>query len=234
MAKHDRKGRTRDEDRFTNIPNHVLRHEAVRTLPPAAFKVMIYMASRCFGAKDNGHVIYGVRSGCLVKDLDTGKWFEAEIGLKRSATWAALTELQRRGLIVCTKDSTFDQKKLTREYRLTWIRTPDCEPTAEYRNYRKGENLKASPPRRTVDAPIVRQSGQSQRANALNRAAQSATPDYGDLHSPPGRTLCNQGIRMGSQQVIVGPSFSNIPEAMKAIASAIQAETSDYLIGGGR
>ena len=126
-------------DGFTQIPNYVLRSEAMRTASPAAVKVCLYLAARCFGAKHNGQIVFAIRSGCLLLNLATQRWEEQSIGLSPSRTAEALQELEERGFIVCTKDSTFNQKRRAKEYRLTWMRTEQDIPTNDFLNWKATE-----------------------------------------------------------------------------------------------
>src|SRR4051812_15941191 len=117
-----RRQQKREVDRFTSLPNYLLEHEAVRSLSPTAFKVMVYLAKRCFGPKNNGQIPFGARFGCKVRNIAINRDEEKAIGLSRGTTARALSELQDRGLIRCTKGSTFKlTKRSVREYELTWV-----------------------------------------------------------------------------------------------------------------
>jgi hypothetical protein len=184
----------------------------VRSLSPVAFKVLLYLAMRCYGAKANGNIVFSARSGCLIRDPITRKKIEHPIGLKHSATSGALTELQRRGLIVCTRESSFDQKKMARTYRLTWVRSEEGQPTNEFLRFtEEGANLEPSPLQRTINELTVRQGGQSLPRNGGKHPLQSATADYSESHSPPRRTRIYQGNGDGAV----------VPAAMQDIGASV-------------
>ncbi|MGH6828165.1 MAG: hypothetical protein ACREFW_04575 [Rhizomicrobium sp.] len=184
--------RTRDVDRFTNFPNYVLASEAVRTLRPSAFMVLVYLAMRCFGAKGNGRIVFANRSGCRWFDPETRKWVEMPIGgprekpMAKSTIGDGLRELERRGLIVCTQRSTFDQKRLAKTYRLTWVRTEDQLATNDFLKWRP-ENSKPRPPHRPMGYATGRPTGRSPQPTSSEQAIQAAPPACQQRHRPPHR-----------------------------------------------
>lgn len=196
----------RHVDRFTNLPNGLLDSVAVRSLSPTAFKVLVYLAKRCWGAKANGTIVFGLRSGCLIKNMVSHRYEENEIGIKKSAIGNALDELERRGLIACTHSSSFKlDKKVAREWRLTWIKTEADPPTNEYLRFEPpppkpsrrqpwtrarnlSKNQKPCPPQWTETAPIVHPDGQPTRENGAEPQKQSTQMDCSESLSPSGRT----------------------------------------------
>jgi len=189
-------------DRFTNIPNYVLDSVAVRTLSPAAFKVLVYLVKRCYGAKDNGRIVFGARFGCRVRNPVVQHYEELSIGLSKSTIAKALAELELHGLIRCTKPSTFGQKRMAREWRLTWVKANDELPTQEFLQFKPvaPAKTKASPFGRTVMKVAVHRTGQWQRTNARSYVPQSTSPDYYNQDSPADRTRsyqCNGNVSGG-------------------------------------
>lgn len=176
-----RRGRTaraaREADRFTQLPNFLLNSVAVRTLEPSDFMTLVYMAKRCYGAKDNGHIVFGVRGGCLILSQQKERYEEAAIGVGKSAIAVCLERLELRGLIRCTKEFTFKQKKKTREWRLTWLPTivdgVKQPPTNEFFYFREEPS---SDGHRDLNGD-----------GSKNRS-QSAPPDCNEGNSPVHRT----------------------------------------------
>src|SRR6185312_828501 len=197
--------------------------EAVLSLSPAAFKILIYVAKRCYGPKRNGKVIFGARSGCLIVNLGSKRYEEHSIGLSKSVTAAALEELQEHGLLVCTKASSFDQKRHAREWRLTWVKTEFESATNDFQAFADGgKKTKRSPAGRTVKTPTVLRAGQSPGQIDGNPHLQSCGPDYSASHSPAGRTRSNHVLG-----TVVG---ENNPSALEETLEAARAETEAVVV----
>jgi hypothetical protein len=153
----DAQGRSETAPRFVQLEHWFLDHPAVLRLSGDAFKVMVYMHKR-FTGYNNGVIGFGTRSGCTVKvngkesvckDILPHKGRADRSGKSvQGRVRRALKELEAAGFIVCTKESTFDQKRRAREWRLTWIYTGSPErptpATREYAQPRPAENLKPS------------------------------------------------------------------------------------------
>jgi hypothetical protein len=117
-------GRSEGDPRFIQVPYWVLETPATRALSGTAFKLLVYIVKR-FNGVNNGIIGFGVRSGCYVRKPGTGELIDLPIGIQPRTTANGLRELQEAGLIACTKASSFGQKKLQREWRVTWLGTPD-------------------------------------------------------------------------------------------------------------
>lgn len=135
MAKrrrHNSKGRTEGEARFIQIPYWVLETPAALALSGSAVKVLVYLLKRFNGA-NNGRIAFGSRSGCFVRNpVDHKNLIDLGLGMKPRTISDALYELVAAGFIRCTKPSTFDQKRLTREWRLTWLAVGAELPTRDF------------------------------------------------------------------------------------------------------
>jgi hypothetical protein len=171
-------GRSEGEARFVQIPYWVLETAAARSLSGTAFKVLIYVVKR-FNGVNNGAIGFGSRSGCFVRKPGTGDLEDVPIGIGKSALAAALVELEAAGFLRCTKASTFDQKRTTKEWRVTWLAAHGKPATKDF----------ATVPARVKKQKPVRQAG-------LCSELQSGQPDNVVVklpqkgpYSPPGRTM---------------------------------------------
>lgn len=141
--RHDSSGRSSGAARHVRLEYWLLEHPSFLTLSANAKVVLIYLAKR-FNGFNNGQVGFGCRAGCLVP-VGGGQHVERGIGLSRPQVTRALVELAGAGFIVCTKAATFDQKRLTREWRLTWLPSganSERPPTKEFASLPAGQNLK--------------------------------------------------------------------------------------------
>ena len=150
----------------------------MRSLSPAAFKVLVYVAKLCYGAEKNGRIGFGARSGCIRFDPASRRDEEVPIGLTKSAVADGLDELQRHGLLRCTKESSFGQKQVVREWRLTWRPFVDEKgqkqpPTNEFLYFS------------LTDLAVERP---STKDFWLKNKSQSSPADYVEPDSPPQRT----------------------------------------------
>ena len=140
----DKTGRSEAEPRHVQLPYWLLEHQSYLRLPANAKLVMTYMAHR-FNGFNNGRIGFGWRAGCPVR-VNGKDQIERSFGLSPNQIGRALTRLEADGFIVCTKAATFDQKRLTREWRLTWLPSGlngALPPTKEFASISAGENLKA-------------------------------------------------------------------------------------------
>lgn len=207
----------REVDRFTSLPNYLLEHEAVRSLSPAAFKVMVYLAKRCFGPKNNGQIAFGARFGCKVRNIAINLDEERTIGLSRGTTARALSELQGRGLIRCTKGSTFKlTKRSVREYELTWLNAGEDTRTNDFLYWRPAEKQKGRLTSGTIREPTVSPVGQPRSGRRQNGSLQSHPWDYSASDSLTHGTRLNQ-------------CNSDVPNSLSALLDSVRIETEAIL-----
>lgn len=136
--RHDAKGRSEGDARFVQLPYWLLEAPATLALSGAAFKTLIYIAKR-YNGSNNGKIGFGVRSGSL-KRITGKEWKNTPFAVSRGRVNTgkikrALDELQAAGFIVCTQEGRFDQKRLVREWRLTWLASGTANqhpPTMDY------------------------------------------------------------------------------------------------------
>jgi len=114
---------------YVQLPWYLLESEAFLNLSPAATKTLLYVVKRFHGA-NNGRIAFGARGGCYVKRHDG--ICELSFGLSKSRVALALKELESAGFICCTKPSSFGQKQLVKEWRLTWIPTASESATKDF------------------------------------------------------------------------------------------------------
>lgn len=145
----NRRGRSEGEPRFIQIPYWVMETPAFLALSPNGTRALLFLVKR-FNGVNNGKICFGVRSGCFVKPPGQADLVDRPI-LAKGQVQRALAELQAAGFIRCTKEATFNQKKLTREWRITWLPCDGKPATKEF----AGQNLKPSPMGGPIDPNTV-------------------------------------------------------------------------------
>ena len=130
------KGRNTRDDRHVRLYHWLLNSDAWINLSPPAFKILAGIWKRNNG-ENNGRIPYSVRDA------------EA-IGISKSTAARALQELQEKGFIRMTADSTFSLKtKEAREWELTAEPVGDNLPAKDFMRWR---NLEHSPTSGTVQS----------------------------------------------------------------------------------
>lgn len=127
----DAAGRSEIPNRFVGMPYWVLESPAALRLSGNAFKVLVYLAKR-FNGSNNGTLRFGVRTGCTARNRQTKQLEDVPIGLARSVQQRALKELLEAGFIREVTPSSFHQKRLVREWRITWLPTNGGLATNEF------------------------------------------------------------------------------------------------------
>jgi len=137
------------------LPHFLLKSEAWKSLTPVPRALFVEVAQRWNGF-NNGRIGLGIR--------EAGQ----AIHVKHTTACSAFRVLQERGFLVLTRDSSFDQKRLAREWRVTAFplgdyRQPTAPPTREFARWRlPSENQNAGPsqhPHRTELEPDPLSSG---------------------------------------------------------------------------
>ena len=118
--------------------------EAWKNLSPGA-KSAYFAVKRRYNGTNNGRIGFGSRSAA-----------EA-LGMSKSSAARYLSELEEHGFIVKTKDSSFNQKRLTVEWLLTEHRNDVTgeEPRRAFRNWSSLERKNAVPPVKRLVPPAV-------------------------------------------------------------------------------
>ncbi|MDE2467141.1 MAG: hypothetical protein KGO02_26025 [Alphaproteobacteria bacterium] len=157
----DAKGRSKSAAPYLTLDFWIVETPAFQELSLAAEHVLMAMLKR-YNGSNNGRISYGCRSGCLSRI--NGAWTELTPKLSVAAQSRALKELQHQGFIACTQPSSFGQKRLVRDWRLTWLRDDRNgglatrefnQPSGERSTIPRAQNSKASFTEETVGATIV-------------------------------------------------------------------------------
>ena len=120
------------------LSHFLLKSEAWASLSPVERALYIEVAQRWNGF-NNGKIGLGIR--------EAGK----AIDVKHTTAGEAFRVLQERGFLVLTRNSSFDQKRLAREWRVTAFpmgdyRNPTARSTNEFARWRPPpENQNAGP-----------------------------------------------------------------------------------------
>ena len=141
------KGRT--DERFVQLPEYLLASPAYRSLSTAARALLVEFRRR-FNGRNNGRICFSVRE--MARDL--GVWPDTAINAHR--------ELQARGFVKITLQSTFDTRKdgQASEWLLTSESLDDKSATKEFMRWRSDAD----------DLPI--RDGSSSRQKRLKRKKQ--------------------------------------------------------------
>jgi len=184
----DKRGRSKDTPPFVQIPWWVMETPAYHCLSPEARTALLYMTKRFYG-HNNGRIGFGVRSGGFVRNHSAQP--DAELidvpVMSKTRMHRALIEVEALGFAVVVKESSFGQKKLTREWRLTWLPAHDRSTptkdfmgltTADCKRIQAKHKTKASPASATKSPGTVPPAGRCQSAQAPNISIQSHQRDY--------------------------------------------------------
>jgi hypothetical protein len=139
----NRTGRSEKTTRYFQTEHWIMEHPGWLALSPHT-KLLLFVMQKRHNGFNNGQIGFGVRSGVQVPS-GAGRYAETAFGLSRFQIGRALAEAEAAGFIVCTKGSSFDQKKLTREWRLTWLPSGDrgtVPPSKEFASRNVPKNQK--------------------------------------------------------------------------------------------
>jgi hypothetical protein len=106
MARHDNTGRSKTAGHFVIVPESIARTDAWRGLSGLAVKAWIDIGL-VYNGNNNGSL--GISSRALAE----------RIGCHFTTAAAAILELENAGFLRRTKASSYSQKRLAAEYRLT-------------------------------------------------------------------------------------------------------------------
>ena len=115
----DAKGRSKSDGRYIRLDYWMIEAPAFQELSINAEHVLLNILKRFNGA-NNGQIGFGCRSGRFTRRGP--EWIELPSKLSVSSQARALKELEEQGFIACTQGSSFGQKRLTKNWRLTWLR----------------------------------------------------------------------------------------------------------------
>jgi hypothetical protein len=167
-------GRSTKPDRFLQLSHFLLASAAWRSLDPVARSLFVEVAQRYTGF-NNGSIGLGVREAGValhVKPETAGKAFKA---------------LQDRGFLVLQRESSFDQKRLAREWRLTIFPMGDCRaptapPTKDYVRWQPDQKQKLEPFGGTHRAVMEHDHGQKCTDGQIQYPKTALSGRIGRLH----------------------------------------------------
>lgn len=186
----DRTGRSEGEGRFLSLPYWVMETPAWLALSPNC-KVALLAVAKRFNGHNNGRIAFGVRSGIYV--TEGGKLVEKPFGMSRFQVGRALAEAERAGFIACTQDGSFDQKRLVREWRLTWL---SCNGQLATKDFVRAQP-RPNPKHRSTAAPSLPLAGSPAHMGPppTDPARSNNAPMVQSDRSTSAHHLVNQGGR---------------------------------------
>lgn len=126
------KGRNVTPGRYMQLSHFLLSSPAWRSLGPVPRALYIEVVQRWTGF-NNGSIGLGVRQAAEAMHV------------KRQTITDGFRVLIDRGFLACSRESTFDQKRLTREWLVTALPIGDCRaptqpPTNDFMRWRSAES----------------------------------------------------------------------------------------------
>jgi hypothetical protein len=120
----DAKGRSLGTERHLRLTHFMLTSAAWQSLRPLARALFVELGQRYTGF-NNGNIGLGLREAALA------------LHVKPQTVGEAFKDLQDKGFVVMTRNSGFDHKRLTREWRITTLpmgdwQAPTSPPTNDY------------------------------------------------------------------------------------------------------
>jgi hypothetical protein len=174
-----------------------MEHPAWLALSPNA-KVCLLVLAKRYNGSNNGKIGFGVRSGVFVP-INGKELAERSFGLSPWQIGRALTEAEQAGFIVCTQPASFNQKRLVREWRLTWLPSGTANQhaaTKEFASIRPAEKQKPVALVHLSPTLQLRQRTYLMDPISPKDAYSSASASMGNSHSSTSAThLVNQGVR---------------------------------------
>ena len=196
--RHNKAGRSEGEPRFVQLPFWMMETPAFLALSANAKCTLLFIAKK-FNGFNNGKLVFGWRSGCVVPV--NGKEFqEKAIGLSRDQVGRALKELSEQGFIQCTKDASFDQKRLTREWRLTWLPCDGQPPTKDFASNGRSQNSKPRRTRAGASALQTHQCVYDMEPISPHDLYRCTSASMGESHR---RTSASHLVTMGSVETVI-------------------------------
>ena len=128
----DKRGRSNKGPPFVQLPWWVMETPAFHYMTPEGKTALFYMAKRYYGW-NNGQIGFGTRSGGFVRAPGAPDTQVKDIPvMSNSRMHRALREVEALGFACVTKESSFGQKKRTREWRLTWLSCAGSPATKDF------------------------------------------------------------------------------------------------------
>lgn len=185
----DATGRSRGTERHIQLPHFLLESAAWKSLKPVERALFIEVAQRYSGF-NNGIIGLGV--------LEAGR----ELHVRKNTAGLAFRVLIERGFLAVTRHSTFGQKKLTREWRLTYKPmgpwdAPTSPPTNDFTRWR----LSATRPKAEAQ-PVAKEKKPVSFGIPLSTFSDTAPPDS---VTKTGSTGAQNDTKADSVSNVLGP-----------------------------
>lgn len=192
----DKRGRSEGVSPFVQFPWWMMETPAFHLLSADSKVTLLYLAKRFYG-HNNGQIGFGVRSGGFVRWRPGQPDTELrDVPLfSKTRQHRALCEVQAFGFAMVAKESSFGQKRLAREWRLTWLPCDGKPPTKDFmrltaddcRRIATDLKTKRSPTGGTIPPPTVPLAGHGTAPIGANTSLQSHGRDYEPTHKSHGR-----------------------------------------------
>jgi hypothetical protein len=211
------RARLSDDDRFAKLPNELLKSEAVRTLPHAAFKVLSILAVGACGPGLDRKRQPGRNGVQALTDVHARRY-----GLNsRDTLYRSLQELIERGLIVRTREG-WKSKNHFALYAVGWlpITHEDGQPL---------DNIKRAPDHwrswKADDSEKFPSDGRTSSCPMVGNDRSKSRPIVG-LRKPISRPIAGNTLRVsvhgtGSGPVSGSPSRGSRSRAVEELRSQI-------------
>ena len=183
--KADRRGRSGGVPPFVQLPWWMMETPAFHSLTSDSKVALLYVAKR-YNGHNNGKIGFSVREGGFVRQPGQPDAQARDLPLfSKTRMHRALDELQAFGFAVVAQESSFGQKRLAREWRLTWLPC-DGAPTKEFAaltwadcaSIAADQKTKRSPAGGTIPPVTVPLAGHGEGSKGANQSLQSRSRDY--------------------------------------------------------
>jgi len=182
----DRRGRSEGAPPFVQIPWWLMETPAFHSLTSDSKAALLYVTKR-FNGHNNGKIGFSVREGGFVRNPGQPDAQAHDYPLfSKTRMHRALSELQAFGFAVVAQESSFGQKRLAREWRLTWLPCDGKAPTKDFvaltwadcASIAAAQKTKRSPAGGTMPPATVPLAGHGEGSKGANMPLQSRSRDY--------------------------------------------------------
>jgi len=181
----DNRGRSEGGAPFVQLPWWMMETPAFHSLTSDSKVALLYVAKR-YNGHNNGKIGFSVREGGFVRQPGQPDAQAKDFPLfSKTRMHRALCELQAFGFAVVAQESSFGQKRLSREWRLTWLPCNGA-PTKDFAaltwaqcaSIAAAQKTKRSPAGGTIPPVTVPLAGHGEGSEGSNAPLQSRSRDY--------------------------------------------------------